>query len=98
MNRDSKMRRFCNYFLTLFNQKKLNPFTQFINTATLKRVKFKVRQKMKYFQKSDEEADENEEKPQRLPENKKIKSLVDKTSDLMLKDEDKKDEESDSPG
>lgn len=26
-NRDSKMRRFCNYFLTLFNQKKLNPFT-----------------------------------------------------------------------
>ena len=27
LNRDSKMRRFCNYFLTLFNQKKLNPFT-----------------------------------------------------------------------
>ena len=26
-NRDSKMRRFCNYFLTLFNQNKLNPFT-----------------------------------------------------------------------
>ena len=25
-NRDSKMRRFCNYFLTLFNQAKLNPF------------------------------------------------------------------------
>jgi hypothetical protein len=98
LNRDSKMRRFCNYFLTLFNQKKLNPFTQFINTATLKRVKFKVRQKMKYFQKSDEEADENEEKPQRLPENKKIKSLVDKTSDLMLKDEDKKEDESNKSG
>jgi hypothetical protein len=27
LNRDSKMRRFCNYFLTLFNQQKLNPFT-----------------------------------------------------------------------
>lgn len=31
-NRDSKMRRFCNYFLTLFNQKKLNPFTQFVHS------------------------------------------------------------------
>ena len=29
-HRDSKMRRFCNYFVTLFNQKKINPFTQFI--------------------------------------------------------------------
>lgn len=25
-HRESKMRRFCNYFTTLFNQKKLNPF------------------------------------------------------------------------
>ena len=74
-NRDSKMRRFCNYFLTLFNQKKLNPFTQFINTSTLKKVKFKVRQKMKYFKNSegggdvdDDDDDENdEERPQRLP-------------------------------
>lgn len=24
--RESKMRRFCNYFVTLFNQKRLNPF------------------------------------------------------------------------
>jgi hypothetical protein len=29
-HRDSKMRRFCNYFVTLFNQKKINPFSQFI--------------------------------------------------------------------
>ena len=28
--RESKMRRFCNYFLTLFNVRKLNPFVQFI--------------------------------------------------------------------
>ena len=48
-SRDSKMRRFCNYFLTLFNQKKLNPFTQFINTQTLKKVKYNVRMKMQYF-------------------------------------------------
>ena len=29
--RESKMRRFCNYFTTLFNQKRLNPFAQFVN-------------------------------------------------------------------
>ena len=48
-NRDSKMRRFCNYFLTLFNQSKLNPFTQFVNSKTLKEVKQNVRLKMQYF-------------------------------------------------
>ena len=26
-HRESKMRRFCNYFVTLFHQKKLNPFS-----------------------------------------------------------------------
>jgi hypothetical protein len=26
-HRDSKMRRFCNYFVTLFNQKKIVPFS-----------------------------------------------------------------------
>lgn len=31
MQRDSKMRRFCNYFVTLFNQRKITPFTQFVN-------------------------------------------------------------------
>jgi len=45
------MRRFCNYFLTLYNQKKLNPFTQFVNTVTLKKVKQNVRLKMQYFTK-----------------------------------------------
>jgi hypothetical protein len=30
-HRDSKMRRFCNYFVTLFNQSKISPFTQFVN-------------------------------------------------------------------
>lgn len=57
-NRDSKMRRFCNYFLTLFHQKKLNPFTQFVNTVTLKKVKHNVRLKMQYFTKGI-----NKEKP-----------------------------------
>ena len=46
MQRDSKMRRFCNYFVTLFNQKKINPFTQFIQQTKLKEVKAKVREKM----------------------------------------------------
>ena len=27
MSRDSKMRRFCNYFVTLFNQEKIIPFS-----------------------------------------------------------------------
>ena len=48
-HRDSKMRRFCNYFVTLFNQKKINPFTQFIQQAKLKSVKATVREKMDLF-------------------------------------------------
>jgi len=47
--RDSKMRRFCNYFVTLFNQKKINPFTQFVNQNKLKLVKANVREKMNAF-------------------------------------------------
>ena len=45
-HRDSKMRRFCNYFVTLFNQKKINPFTQFIQQAKLKAVISTVRERM----------------------------------------------------
>lgn len=45
-HRESKMRRFCNYFVTLFHQKKLNPFSQFVNGQTLKLIKQKVRDKM----------------------------------------------------
>ena len=47
--RDSKMRRFCNYFVTLFNQKKINPFTQFIAQEKLKAVKATVRENMDKF-------------------------------------------------
>ena len=43
------MRRFSNYFVTLFNQKKINPFTQFIPQAKLKIVKQKVREKMDQY-------------------------------------------------
>ena len=71
-NRDSKMRRFCNYFLTLFNQKKLNPFTQFIQTNTLKKVKAAVRVKMQYFQQNEDDT----EKPQKLPSMPQPKSLT----------------------
>lgn len=43
------MRRFCNYFVTLFHQKKLNPFSQFVNGSTLKLIKQKVRDKMNMY-------------------------------------------------
>ena len=49
IHRDSKMRRFCNYFVTLFNQKKINPFTQFIQQGKLKAVKATVRENMDMF-------------------------------------------------
>lgn len=40
--RDSKMRRFCNYFVTLYNQKKIMPFTQFVGQQDLDALKSKV--------------------------------------------------------
>lgn len=40
--RDSKMRRFCNYFVTLYNQKKICPFTQFVSQQDLDELKSKV--------------------------------------------------------
>jgi hypothetical protein len=36
------MRRFCNYFVTLHNQKKLCPFTQFVKLEVLNEIKQKV--------------------------------------------------------
>lgn len=72
-NRDSKMRRFCNYFLTLFNQKKLNPFTQFVHSKTLKRVKMHVRLKMQYFTKGVK-AQVNDEKARTKRKRKDRKS------------------------
>lgn len=52
-HRESKMRRFCNYFVTLFHQKKLNPFSQFVSGQTLKEIKQKVRDKMNYYTQDD---------------------------------------------
>ena len=52
-HRESKMRRFCNYFVTLFHQKKLNPFSQFVNGQILKDIKQKVRDKMNYYSPDD---------------------------------------------
>lgn len=65
------MRRFCNYFLTLFNQKKLNPFTQFVNTVTLKKVKYNVRLKMQYFTKGISSSDQQPKK--KIKNKKKVK-------------------------
>lgn len=53
--RDSKMRRFCNYFVTLFNQKKINPLSQFISQPKLKELKQLVRNKMDFYTSDDPE-------------------------------------------
>jgi len=50
--RDSKMRRFCNYFVTLFNQEKIIPFGQFINASLLNEVKQRVKIQMSYYAKN----------------------------------------------
>jgi len=47
--RASKMRRFCNYFVTLYNMDKINPFSQFVQGAVIKQLKVKVRQKMEDY-------------------------------------------------
>jgi hypothetical protein len=49
VQRDSKMRRFCNYLMTLFNQKKLNPFSQFVSQQDLDSLKKKVEDGLKMY-------------------------------------------------
>jgi hypothetical protein len=49
------MRRFCNYFVTLFNQKKINPLSQFISQSKLKELKQQVRNKMDFYTSEDPE-------------------------------------------
>jgi len=41
--------------VTLFHQKKLNPFSQFVNGTTLKAIKQKVRDKMNHFTNEEED-------------------------------------------
>jgi hypothetical protein len=77
--RDSKMRRFCNYFVTLFNQKKINPFTQFVGQAKLREVKQRVRNKMDFYTSEDPskikelEALDKEEKRKKDEDDKKAR-------------------------
>eukprot|EP00347_Sterkiella_histriomuscorum_P024512 403330852 len=68
-HRESKMRRFCNYFVTLFHQKKLNPFSQFVNGQTLKVIKQKVRDKMNQFTEDDQQDDGEGSTPNKLQNN-----------------------------
>lgn len=42
-SRASKMRRFCNYFVTLYHIDRINPFSQFMANNKLKELKDKVR-------------------------------------------------------
>ena len=73
LHRDSKMRRFCNYFVTLFNQKKINPFTQFIPQPKLKAVKACVRDKMDLFTNGELKPTDD---PTMHPPLSKLESLV----------------------
>ena len=55
-DRESKMRKFCNYFLTLFNVRKLKPFVQFAKPQEVKELKEKVMIGMdSYFKTANEE-------------------------------------------
>ena len=40
--RESKMRRFCNYWLTVFNIKKMRPFEQFIKPEEFRELKVRI--------------------------------------------------------
>ena len=42
MIRESKMRRFCNYRMILFNVRSLKPFTQFIKVEEFKELKLVI--------------------------------------------------------
>ena len=50
------MRRFCNYFLTLYNVRKLNPFVQFIKPQQVKELKTKVMLEMDLYFKTVNDA------------------------------------------
>lgn len=42
MIRESKMRRFCNFWLILFNVRSLKPFAQFIKQEEFKELKLRI--------------------------------------------------------
>ena len=48
MLREQRMKRFCNYFLTLFDQKHIKPFRQFVKAPEVidieQQVQFKVKE------------------------------------------------------
>lgn len=48
-SRENKMRRFANYFVTLFNMGSISPFSQFIEAQLLQDLKDKVRSAMEDF-------------------------------------------------
>lgn len=42
MIRESKMRRFCNFWLILFNVRNIKPFSQLIKAEDMKELKIRV--------------------------------------------------------
>jgi hypothetical protein len=47
MIRESKMRRFCNYWMIIFNVRSLKPFSQFIKAEEYKALKLKITARVK---------------------------------------------------
>ena len=46
MIRESKMRRFCNFWMILFNVRNLKPFAQFIKPEEFKELKLRITAKV----------------------------------------------------
>ena len=51
MIRESKMRRFCNFWLILFNVRNLKPFSQFIKVDDMKELKMRITLKVQQLHK-----------------------------------------------
>ena len=82
--RDLKSRRFSNYFLTLYDMKYIDPFTQFIKKITVKELKQKVKDRLELVLEQLNHATEK-----RLKKNAKTKKdeefVSDAESDLSMK-------------
>ena len=54
--RESKMRRFCNFWLILFNMQTIRPFSQFIKAEEYKQLKLRVTARVNELLKGTEQA------------------------------------------
>ena len=71
--RESKMRRFCNFWLILFNLQTIRPFSQFIKAEEFKQLKLKITARVNELLKGTEQAQRG-----------KLQRCVSKLSDFSL--------------